>query len=61
MLLIQQENCFRFLISTHYTHYDPWAFAVNFTALVFVLVAKLPQVPLSLRNVERFTYSAHVR
>jgi len=33
-----------FLISTHYTHYDPWAFAVNFTALVFVLVAKLPQM-----------------
>jgi hypothetical protein len=50
--LIQEENCSRFLISTHYTHYDPWAFAVNFTALVFVLVAKLPQVPLNLHNVE---------
>ncbi|KAF8309122.1 Orm1 type endoplasmic reticulum protein [Clavulina sp. PMI_390] len=33
-----------FLISTHYTQYDPWAFAINFTALVVVLVAKLPQV-----------------
>lgn len=29
----------RFLVSTHYTHYDPWAFAINITSLVFVLVA----------------------
>lgn len=34
----------RFLISTHYTHYDPWAFTINFTALLCVLLAKLPQV-----------------
>ncbi|KAF8338736.1 Orm1 type endoplasmic reticulum protein [Cantharellus anzutake] len=32
-----------FLISTHYTHYDPWAFAINFTALIVVLIPKLPQ------------------
>lgn len=34
----------RFLVSTHYTNYHPWAFAINFSALVFVLLAKLPQV-----------------
>jgi len=33
-----------FLISTHYTRYDPWLFAVNFSALVFVLFPKLPQL-----------------
>ncbi|KAG8936512.1 hypothetical protein FRC03_002519 [Tulasnella sp. 419] len=32
-----------FLASTHYTHYDPWLFAINFTFLLFVLVPKLPQ------------------
>jgi len=32
-----------FLISTHYSRYDPWAFAINFTALVIVLIPKLPQ------------------
>ncbi|KAI9064887.1 Orm1 type endoplasmic reticulum protein [Trametes sanguinea] len=31
-----------FLASTHYTHYDPWLFAVNLTALIFVLIPKLP-------------------
>ncbi|RPD66818.1 Orm1 type endoplasmic reticulum protein [Lentinus tigrinus ALCF2SS1-7] len=31
-----------FLASTHYTHYDPWLFAINITALVFVLIPKLP-------------------
>ncbi|KAH9927087.1 Orm1 type endoplasmic reticulum protein [Epithele typhae] len=31
-----------FLASTHYTHYDPWLFAVNLSALVFVLIPKLP-------------------
>ncbi|KAI0650388.1 Orm1 type endoplasmic reticulum protein [Trametes meyenii] len=31
-----------FLASTHYTHYDPWLFAVNLTALIFVLLPKLP-------------------
>ncbi len=34
----------RFLASTHYTHYDPWLFAINLSALVFVLIPKLPQV-----------------
>ncbi|RUS13033.1 ORMDL family protein [Endogone sp. FLAS-F59071] len=31
-----------FLLSTHYTHYDFFTFGINFTALVVVLVAKLP-------------------
>jgi len=33
-----------FLASTHYTNYNPWLFAVNITALVFVLIPKLPQL-----------------
>lgn len=36
----------RFLCSTHYTNYNPWLFAINLTALLFVLVPKLPQVSL---------------
>ncbi|OBZ70207.1 hypothetical protein A0H81_09739 [Grifola frondosa] len=32
-----------FLASTHYTHYDPWLFALNLTALILVLIPKLPQ------------------
>ncbi|KAJ7129250.1 ORMDL family-domain-containing protein [Mycena epipterygia] len=35
-----------FLASTHYTNYNPWLFAVNISALVFVLIPKLPQVSL---------------
>ncbi|KAJ1679680.1 sphingolipid homeostasis protein orm1 [Spiromyces aspiralis] len=31
-----------FLISTHYTNYSAFAFMVNFFAVVFILVAKLP-------------------
>ncbi|KAM5534413.1 hypothetical protein V8D89_011880 [Ganoderma adspersum] len=31
-----------FLASTHYTHYDPWLFAINITALILVLMPKLP-------------------
>ncbi|PVF96469.1 putative ORM1-unfolded protein response protein [Serendipita vermifera] len=31
-----------FLLSTHYTHYNPWVFAINFTALIFCLFPKLP-------------------
>ncbi|KAH8118635.1 Orm1 type endoplasmic reticulum protein [Phellopilus nigrolimitatus] len=31
-----------FLLSTHYTHYNPWVFAINVTALVFCLLPKLP-------------------
>lgn len=34
----------RFLLSTHYTHYNPWVFAVNFTALILSLFPKLPIV-----------------
>ncbi|KAF8326415.1 ORMDL family-domain-containing protein [Amanita rubescens] len=33
-----------FLASTHYTNYNPWLFAINLSALVFVLIPKLPQV-----------------
>jgi len=33
-----------FLISTHYTRYNPWLFALNFVATVFVLLPKLPIV-----------------
>ncbi|TFK25944.1 Orm1 type endoplasmic reticulum protein [Coprinopsis marcescibilis] len=33
-----------FLASTHYTNYNPWLFAVNITALLFVLIPKLPQL-----------------
>ena len=33
-----------FLLSTHYTNYNPWLFAVNLSALIFVLVPKLPMV-----------------
>ncbi|KAL0950201.1 hypothetical protein HGRIS_010193 [Hohenbuehelia grisea] len=32
-----------FLLSTHYTNYNPWLFAINITALIFVLLPKLPQ------------------
>ena len=34
----------RFLLSTHYTHYDPWLFTMNLIALVALLVPRLPQV-----------------
>ena len=33
-----------FLASTHYTAYNPWVFAINVSALIFVLIPKLPQV-----------------
>ncbi|KAH9959827.1 Orm1 type endoplasmic reticulum protein [Russula dissimulans] len=31
-----------FLLSTHYTNYNPWLFAINLSALLFALVPKLP-------------------
>ena len=31
-----------FLISTHYTRYNPWLFSLNFCSLLFVLFPKLP-------------------
>jgi hypothetical protein len=34
----------RFLLSTHYTHYDPWLFTMNVSALVALLIPRLPQV-----------------
>ncbi|KAL1740093.1 ORMDL family-domain-containing protein [Schizophyllum fasciatum] len=33
-----------FLASTHYTAYNPWVFAINVSALIFVLIPKLPQL-----------------
>ncbi|EIN10857.1 Orm1 type endoplasmic reticulum protein [Punctularia strigosozonata HHB-11173 SS5] len=33
-----------FLASTHYTHYNPWLFAINLTALILVLIPKMPQL-----------------
>ncbi|KAG2013227.1 ORM1 [Coprinopsis cinerea AmutBmut pab1-1] len=33
-----------FLASTHYTNYNPWLFAINLSALVLVLIPKLPQL-----------------
>ncbi|KAI0787203.1 hypothetical protein BC629DRAFT_1515582 [Irpex lacteus] len=33
-----------FLASTHYTNYNPWNFAINLSALIFVLIPKLPQL-----------------
>jgi hypothetical protein len=33
-----------FLISTHYSRYNPAVFALNFLALVIVLIPKLPMV-----------------
>ncbi|KAF8165626.1 ORMDL family-domain-containing protein [Crassisporium funariophilum] len=33
-----------FLASTHYTNYNPWLFAVNLSALIFVIIPKLPQL-----------------
>jgi|SRR5579859_288472 len=34
----------RFLLSTHYSHYDVWMFTVNCWALMMVLIPKLPAV-----------------
>ena len=34
----------RFLLSTHYSHYDVWMFTVNCWALMMVLIPKLPSV-----------------
>jgi len=33
-----------FLLSTHYTHYEPFNFGINVAALLFVLTPKLPQL-----------------
>jgi hypothetical protein len=42
--LIRLIRSLRFLISTHYTNYEPWTFAICFTALIINLFPKLPQV-----------------
>lgn len=46
---------YSFLLSTHYTHYNPWLFAINLTALIFVLLPKLPMVRLLIQY-----YISHV-
>ncbi|KDQ64454.1 hypothetical protein JAAARDRAFT_187778 [Jaapia argillacea MUCL 33604] len=33
-----------FLLSTHFTHYNPFLFAINLTAVVLGLIPKLPQL-----------------
>ncbi|KAI0029919.1 Orm1 type endoplasmic reticulum protein [Vararia minispora EC-137] len=48
-----------FLLSTHYTNYDPWLFAVNLSALILVLIPKLPMAHRSrLRFLPDDPYSA---
>jgi hypothetical protein len=42
--LTRPTNSNSFLLSTHYTNYNPWLFAVNLSALIFTLVPKLPIV-----------------
>ena len=44
----------RFLLSTHYSHYDVWMFTVNCWALMMVLIPKLPSV----RPLKLFLYSS---
>ena len=45
-LLTRPQSQYSFLLSTHYTNYNPWLFAINLSALIFVLVPKLPIVRL---------------
>lgn len=42
--LVSTKASARFLLSTHYTDYNPSVFAINFTALMFSLFPKLPIV-----------------
>jgi len=44
-----------FLLSTHYTNYNPWLFAINLSALIFALVPKLPMVR-SMSSVARWVH-----
>ncbi len=45
----------RFLASTHYTHYNPWFFAINLSALIFVLIPKLPMVIILHYNIQQYS------
>ena len=57
---MSSQRCDRFLASTHYTHYDPWLFAINITALIFVLIPKLPVVSIqSLTCPHTFRETSH--
>ena len=44
LIRVTNTHTSSFLLSTHYTHYDPWLFAMNLTALIALLVPRLPQV-----------------
>lgn len=50
LYLLTQTSCrddddvCRFLLSTHYSHYDLTTFAINFIVLIIQLVAKLPSM-----------------
>lgn len=44
LMLTRPQTQNSFLLSTHYTNYNPWLFAINLSALIFVLVPKLPMV-----------------
>ncbi|CAE6456908.1 unnamed protein product [Rhizoctonia solani] len=46
-----------FLLSTHFTHYNPWLFTINFIALLLVLIPKLPQVCGLLRTCLNCSYN----
>ena len=44
ILLILLIFLLRFPISTHYTHFEPWTFAVCFATLIINIFPKFPQV-----------------
>lgn len=44
-------------MSTHYTNYNPWLFAINLSALILALIPKLPFVrPSSFLPLSGFKY-----
>ncbi|KAI7820105.1 hypothetical protein BX661DRAFT_194745 [Kickxella alabastrina] len=38
----QMDNGEQFLLSTHYSNYDVATFIINFTAVLILMIAKLP-------------------
>jgi len=48
----------RFLLSTHYSHYDVWMFTVNCWALMMVLIPKLPSVRFPRTQIFSNSYSS---
>jgi hypothetical protein len=49
----------RFLLSTHYSHYDVWMFTVNCWALMMVLIPKLPSVSLFSQAILTCVFQLH--